>query len=166
MEVQLYVCIFSKLSKVKYISITHNVLLYGNTRITPDINLLMQEHISTYLIESKRFLNNHNIILGASFFKRNLLLRSPCLSSLFMWWIFCNLIYKILNLVHLVCLSLKIINCHPKIRFVLVHIGMWIHNYILFKYEQNIRTCRSYIHCQIHTRHDHFLATSCFLYLT
>ncbi len=43
-----------------HVLINHKLLLYGNTRLTPDTNLLIHEHLSAYLIESKRFLHNHN----------------------------------------------------------------------------------------------------------
>ncbi len=43
-----------------HVPTNHKLLLYGNTRLTLDTNLLIQEHLSAYLIESKRFLHNHN----------------------------------------------------------------------------------------------------------
>ncbi len=43
-----------------HVPTNHKLLLYGNTRLTPTTNLLIQEHMSAYLIESKRFLHNHN----------------------------------------------------------------------------------------------------------
>ncbi len=56
-----------------HVPINHKLLLYGNTRLTSDTDLLIQEHLSAYLIESKRFLHNHN--------RQNWILE--CLSSTF-----------------------------------------------------------------------------------
>ncbi len=45
---------------ILHVLINYKLLLYGNTRLTPNTNILIQEHLSTYLIEFKRFPHNHN----------------------------------------------------------------------------------------------------------
>ncbi len=53
--------LLTRLQQLKiHVPTNHKLLLYGNTRLTTDTNLLIQEHLSAYLIESKRFLHNHN----------------------------------------------------------------------------------------------------------
>ncbi len=51
-----------------HVPTNHKLLLYDNTRLTPDTNLLIQEHLSAYLIESKRFLHNQQTELNIEMF--------------------------------------------------------------------------------------------------
>ncbi len=60
-----------------HVPTNHKLLLYGNTRLTPDTNLLIQEHLSAYLIESKWFLHNHD--------RQNWILK--CLTSTLLLWL-------------------------------------------------------------------------------
>ncbi len=60
-----------------HVLINHKLLLYGKTRLTPDTNLLIQEHLSAYLIESKIFLHNHN--------RQNWIMK--CLTSTILLWL-------------------------------------------------------------------------------
>ncbi len=95
--------------------INHKLLLYGNTRLTPDTNLLIQDHLSAYLIESKRFLHNHN--------RQNWIVK--CLTSTILLWllILCPQLFPIPPLP---TLSLITLLCH-HILFVILLFHMMYH---------------------------------------
>ncbi len=107
--------LLTRLQQLKiHVPTNHKLLLYGNTSLTPDTNLLIQEHLNAYLIESKRFLHNHN--------RQNWILE--CLSStLLLLFIPCS---PIIPYSSLPTLSLITLLCH-HILFVILLFHMMYH---------------------------------------